>query len=648
MASGLKQKFLQWKWLHLLVIGLLAVLLLWQTALLTWNKELKGLEEQATNELLLHVTALRGKLQKYDYLAELLTTKEDLSLYLKPDAGQDKLQQLNLTLDTYRAIAGVSDIYLMNAQGTTLAASNWWRADSFVNQNFSFRPYFQEAMQGEKGRFYGLGTSSGARGYYFSFPVHYAGEIQGVLVVKIEIHAIEEPWRDPSGELLITDPDGVIFISSRPEWRLATLEPLSATELERINESLRYAGRILKPLPVLEKEPVSAEAQSLSIRMNDDFPKDYLMLSQEMPEAGWQAHIIKRLDPVRKQVLQITLLTGFALVILAFTAFYLLQRRRVLQKQEAWKEEAHRALQEAHDELENRVAARTADLSSSNRRLLEEIQQRQQTETELRSTQRELVQTAKLAVLGQLSASINHELNQPLAALRSYAENARTFLARNRPDTADSNLEQILELTERMAEISAQLKMFSRKSGEQLVPVSVQAACDYALRLYRKQLEQQQVEIEMDFPDQEVFVLADMVRLEQLLVNLLSNALHALKTSDRKKIRLGVTYHPEARQDWVKIQVWDTGSGIAPDQLEEIFDPFVTSKEPGQGLGLGLSISNRIAQDLNGKLIAANHLHFRELHEPADAAPVSGAVFSLYLPASYPETPQDNPGEPNV
>ncbi|WP_404414811.1 ATP-binding protein [Marinospirillum sp.] len=648
MLPRLKQKFLQWKWLHLLVIGLLAVLLLWQTALLTWSKELKNLEEQATNELLLHVTALRGKLQKYDYLAELLTTKEDLSLYLKPDTDQDKLQQLNLTLDTYRAIADVSDIYLMNAQGTTLAASNWWRVDSFVNQNFSFRPYFQEAMQGEQGRFYGLGTSSGARGYYFSFPVHYQDEVQGVLVVKIEIHAIEEPWRDPSGELLVTDPDGVIFISSRPEWRLSTLERLSTAELERINESLRYAGRILKPLPVQEKEPVSAEAQRLSIRMSDDLPKDYLMLSQEMPEAGWQAHIIKRLDPVRKQVLQITLLTGFALVILAFTAFYLLQRRRVLQKQEAWKEEAHRALQEAHDELENRVAARTADLSSSNRRLLEEIQQRQQTETALRSTQRELVQTAKLAVLGQLSASINHELNQPLAALRSYAENARTFLARNRPETADSNLEQILELTERMAEISAQLKMFSRKSGEQLVPVSVQAACDYALRLYRNQLEQQQVEIEMDFPDQEVFVLADMVRLEQLLVNLLSNALHAIKVSDRKKIRLGVTYQKETGQDWVKIQVWDTGPGIAPDQFEEIFDPFVTSKEPGQGLGLGLSISNRIAQDLNGKLIAGNHLHFRELHEPAETAPVSGAVFSLYLPASYPETPQDNPGETHV
>lgn len=644
----LKQKLLQWKWLHLLVIGFMAALLLWQIAELTWNKELQNLENQANNELLLHVTALRGKLQKYDYLAELLTTKEDLSLYLRPRIDQDKLQELNLTLDTYRVIADVSDIYLMNARGTTVAASNWWRPDSFVNQNFAFRPYFQMAMQGQQGRFYGLGTSSGERGYYFSFPVYYEGEVQGALVVKIEIHAIEEPWRDPSGELLITDPDGVIFISSRPEWRLATLERLSRDDLQRISESLRYAGRVLRPLPILEQESVSPRAQRLKVRMSDDLPKDYLKLSQAMPEAGWQAHIIKQLDPVRKQVLQITLLAGFALVLLAFTAFYLLQRRRVQHERESWKEEAHQALQQAHDELESRVAERTADLSSSNQRLLEEIQQHQQTETALRSTQKELIQTAKLAVLGQLSASINHELNQPLAALRSYAENARTFLARNRPETADSNLEQILELTERMAEISAQLKMFSRKSGEQRVPVSVQAACDYALRLYRNQLEQQGIEVEMDFPDQEVFVLADMVRLEQLLVNLLSNALHALKGSELKKVRFCASYQKENRQDWVKIQLWDTGSGLNPDQLEEIFDPFVTTKEPGQGLGLGLSISNRIAQDLNGKLVAGNHLHFRELREPLQATAVTGAVFTLYLPASYPDTSSDHPGEVNV
>lgn len=625
------------KWLPSTLFTLIATLVLWQSAQLTWDRELERLENQATNELLLHVTSLRGKLEKHEYLAQLLNAKEDLSQFLRPDADPDELQQLNILLDRYRVIAEVSDIYLMNHDGRTVAASNWWRPDSFINQNFAFRPYFQMAMQGEPGRFFGLGTTSGARGYYYSWPIHFKNEVLGVLVVKIEIHAIEQPWRDPAGELLVTDPDGVIFISSRPEWRLSTITELPAETLLKINDSLRYAGRILRPLAVIERHPLNDRAETLTLRMNNNQTRDYLLLSQEMPEAGWQVHMMKELNTVRHQAMIVALLSGSALVLLTLLGLYLYQRRRSMKEREEWQEEAHRALQQAHDELENRVATRTADLSASNQRLLEEIQQHQQTESALRNTQKELVQTAKLAVLGQLSASINHELNQPLAALRSYAENARTFLSRNQPQTADSNLEQILQLTERMAEISAQLKMFSRKSGEQLVPVSVQAAFDYALKLYWNQFQQQGIEVIRDFPEQEVFVLADMVRLEQVLVNLLSNALHALKNAPLRQIHLSAEYQADASSHRVRIQVRDTGCGIPPDQLEEIFDPFFTNKEPGQGLGLGLSISNRIVQDLNGQLTAGNH----------QQGNCSGAVFTLYLPACYPEQPS-NSGETHV
>lgn len=625
------------KWLPSTLFTLIATLVLWQSAQLTWDRELERLENQATNELLLHVTSLRGKLEKHEYLAQLLNAKEDLSQFLRPDADPDELQQLNILLDRYRVIAEVSDIYLMNHDGRTVAASNWWRPDSFINQNFAFRPYFQMAMQGEPGRFFGLGTTSGARGYYYSWPIHFKNEVLGVLVVKIEIHAIEQPWRDPAGELLVTDPDGVIFISSRPEWRLSTITELPPETLLKINDSLRYAGRILRPLAVIERHPLSDRAETLTLRMNNNQTRDYLLLSQEMPEAGWQVHMMKELNTVRHQAMIVALLSGSALVLLTLLGLYLYQRRRSMKEREEWQEEAHRALQQAHDELENRVATRTADLSASNQRLLEEIQQHQQTESALRNTQKELVQTAKLAVLGQLSASINHELNQPLAALRSYAENARTFLSRNQPQTADSNLEQILQLTERMAEISAQLKMFSRKSGEQLVPVSVQAAFDYALKLYWNQFQQQGIEVIRDFPEQEVFVLADMVRLEQVLVNLLSNALHALKNAPLRQIHLSAEYQVDGASHRVRIQVRDTGCGIPPDQLEEIFDPFFTNKEPGQGLGLGLSISNRIVQDLNGQLTAGNH-------QQGDC---SGAVFTLYLPACYPEQPS-NSGETHV
>ncbi len=623
------------------LVGFICVVafVFWQSAQWTWKQELERLEQQTQNELQLHMTALRGKLEKHEYLAQLLTTKEDLSLYLRPDTSSDDLQQLNLTLDSYRVISGVSDIYLMDADGWTVSASNWWRPDSFIGQNFSFRPYFQMAMAGEKGRFFGLGTTSGARGYYFSYPVYIADQVVGTLVVKIEIHAIEEPWRDPRGELLVTDADGVVFISSRPEWRLSTLTALSETELDAISDSLRYAGRVLRPLPITERQQLTPQAQRLTIRMRNEQTQEYLMLSQSMPEADWDVHMIKNLDQVRVQAIQVSLLAAAGVILLGLIWLYFHQRRRGQAEKVAWQAEAHRALQQAHDELESRVAARTADLSASNQRLLQEIQQHEQTESALRKTQRELIQTAKLAVLGQLSASINHELNQPLAALRSYAENARTFIARNKPETADSNLEQILQLTERMAEISAQLKMFSRKSGEQLVPVSVQAAAEYAMRLYAGPLAQQNVRVLLDFPEEEVFVLADMVRLEQVLVNLLSNALHALKSTPQPCLRIHAYYEHQPEKDWVVIQVWDTGPGIPSHQLDEIFDPFFTSKEPGQGLGLGLSISSRIATELNGELRAANHSGF--ILDAKMTPP--GAVFSLYLPASYPDKCESGP-----
>lgn len=630
-----------WKRFRIIGLILLGLASLWQVAHFTWNNEVQQLKEQADHELRLHISTLQGKLDKYEYLAELLATKEDLVPFLREQASSEDYHELNLTLDIYRMISGVSDIYLMDAKGDTLAASNWWRHDRFIGQNFSFRPYFQMAMQGKRGHFYGLGTSSGERGYYFSYPVFFERQVLGTLVVKIEIHTIEEPWLDSSSEVLVTDPDGVIFISSRPEWRLLTLTALSSDKLQRISDSLRYIRHELHPLPITSRKNLHTNAQRLKIQLPDQQTQSYLKVSRSMPGVEWDIHKIKKLDPAVKQTLQVTLLAGFAWVLLALVVFHWVQRSRNQHEQQALKEQTHRALQQAHDELENRVATRTAALSSSNQHLLEEIHQHQQTEAALRSTQKELIQTAKLAMLGQLSASLNHELSQPLTALRSYAENARIFLARNKSAQVDSNLEQILELTERMAEISSQLKAFSRKSGEQLLPVSVQAACDYALRLYYNPIQQENIHIDTTELDKDSYVLADQVRLEQVVVNLLSNALHALKPCQTKSIRLSthrvrekVTEEEEAAaRELVCLQIWDSGPGIAPEQLEEIFDPFVTYKEAGQGMGLGLSISSRIAEELNGRLEAANHNHFREISHQDSTSHISGAVFSLYLPA---------------
>ena len=251
----------------------------------------------------------------------------------------------------------------------------------------------------------------------------------------------------------------------------------------------------------------------------------------------------------------------------------------------------------------------------TNRRLSGEIEERKRAEESLRQTRDELIQAAKLAMLGQLAAGINHELNQPLAAIRAYAENARIFLARERPASADTNLEQIIELTARMSEISAQLRQFSRKSGETLTAVSPEACFDYALRLFQARLREAGVEVIRRWPEEPCWVRADLVRLEQVLVNLIGNALQAMAATAGPRLELSIAVQAER----VVMSVADNGPGIPDEHLGQIFEPFFTTKPTGKGLGLGLSISSRIIDDLGGSLSAAN-------------CPEGGARFTIRLP----------------
>ncbi|RLA33879.1 MAG: hypothetical protein DRR03_07180, partial [Gammaproteobacteria bacterium] len=250
----------------------------------------------------------------------------------------------------------------------------------------------------------------------------------------------------------------------------------------------------------------------------------------------------------------------------------------------------------------------------TNSLLVRENGEHRETEEALRRTQEELIQAAKLAALGQMSAGINHELNQPLAAIRTYADNARLLLEKKRGDEARWNLEQIGQLTGRMAQIITQLKAFARKSSGQAVTVSLPAAIDGALTLLRIDSDQ----VVRDLPPEELFVLADMVRLEQVLVNLIGNAQQALEGCPNPRIEL----HAEATDEAVTLTVRDTGPGITPEHLDQVFDPFFSTKEVGQGLGLGLSISYRIIDGFGGSLRAANH---------ADG----GALFTVRLPRAH-------------
>ena len=592
---------------QLLLVAVLSlfVLILWQTA--HWSRQLalENLQQQNQHQLKLFVANLEGQLEKYEFLPELLATNSLLLNFLQNPNDVNSINALNRYLETINEVANASDTYLMNAEGWTIAASNWLSERPFIGRNFSYRPYFQEAMQGKLGRYFALGSTSNKRGYYFAYPVRDKEKIQGAVVMKIELLSFEESWSPLKEEFAVTDPDGVIFISTNDAWRYKSLYPLDKAVIERIHSSRRYGNAEIGTLGITRKDQLSEQVQV--VNMGEPRHADHLMLMQEMPEAGWRVHTFASLNLVNSQVLKSLLFVTILYVAVVLLVLYLFQRSRRIKERERFEKRAKQV-------LERRVKERTADLTAVNTRLLREIEEHRRTDETLRQTQNELIQAAKMATLGQMSSGINHELNQPLAAIRSYTDNARALLARDRPDEASWNLEQIGELTERMAKISRQFKVFSRKTSGRIVSVSLQAVIGNALKIVGPQLKDTETELRSELPGEEVYVMSDMVQLEQVLVNLITNAVHAVELQAERWIEIGV----RTGQGKATIEIRDNGPGIEKANLERIFDPFFTTKSEDRGLGLGLSISYRIVEIMQGTLTAGNHAE-------------GGAVFTLQL-----------------
>lgn len=584
----------------LLALGALA--LSWYVGWLQRAALLEDIELKARQELDLYVSHLEGQLDRFAYLPPLLGDDFRLQSLLIAPNNRAQQDQVNRFLAHVNRIAGSLDVYLMDAGGVTVAASNWQDEPTFVGRNFGFRPYFKEAMQGRPGSYYALGTTSGRRGYYFSYPVGDAGKPLGVVVVKIDIDTLENAWRNKGTDLIVTDPDGVIFVSTRPEWRYRTLRPMSADAIARIRASRRYPDTELAPLHYQEVRHLPSGAREL--RIGTPGGAGYIGRAAEMPEAGWRVELLVSQQVVAPQVWQTRLLTLSLLMLFATAGWLYAGRRRRMREREA---ERRAAMQEALVELEHRVARRTVDLTEANRLLRQEVDDHERTRDEL-------IQAAKLAALGQMAAGINHELNQPLAAMRTYADNARTYLARENLEQAGWNLQQISELTLRMAQISGQLKVFSRKASGQRIRVSLRACLDGAVRILRTRIDGAGVNLVIEIVGDDLFIAADMVQLEQILVNLIGNACDALADRVEKEIRV----RARSEAGLVRLQVTDSGPGIAAEHLDRIFDPFFTTSD--SGLGLGLSISHTIAQRLGGTLTVAN-------------AAGGGAAFSLTLVA---------------
>ena len=580
------------------------VALTWSTHSWVQQRQLDELHRTLDSRAELYAASIGGALNKYEFLPLAVAQSEAVAqLIEQPTAG--KVSELNAYLVDINRRAGAFAVYVLDENGTTLASSNWQDASSYVGVNYGFRPYFKNAIAGGIGRFYGIGASTFEAGYFISQPVLRHGRIIGIVAAKVNLDWIEQSWRTPGAgeQIWVKDANGVIILASTPSFKFNTLAALSAAAKQDISVQRQFLQENLPILPhrVRRQFADGASVMTLERAQTDQLPAlpgkaDYLAVNRPLGPLRWQITVLAELDQVDEAARNAAIAAALGWALLMLALMYARQRRRRI----ADKLKAQQTLALAYEQLEIKVAQRTADLVHANGRLQAEVGERERAEQTLRYAQAELVQSGKLAAIGQMAAGVTHELNQPLAALQTFSDNAKVFLARGRIDDALDNLSTISDLVKRLGYVTSQLKGFARRSDDARKPVSVRQAFAQTMLQVRTRKNSQRLSLHESWPEEEIVVLCNAIGLEQVFSNLITNAMDAVPETELVQIWLQV----RSEGALAVLHVTDNGPGIALASLDRIFDPFYTTKE--HGLGLGLSISAGIVRAAGGALAVRN------------------------------------------
>lgn len=578
---------------------------------------IRSLSENGERQLELHARTVESELGKYTYLPSLLELESSVSSLLAEPSAQNR-DSVNQYLEGLNRRSRSRAIYVLDTNGRVVATSNWRDTDSYLGEDLSFRAYFQDAVRGQPGRFYGIGSTSGEPGYYLAHGLEQQGKIIGVAVIKVRLEALEERWQRARLEAYVSDENGIIILSSDPNLRLKSVRPLTSQTKERLARSLQYYWWPLNELEPLEREQLAEGVETVTFATHSDVASDdkevsYLAQTRNLNDTPWDITLLTPLQDLRREAANQGMLVAVFFALLAFLLIAWNERRKVIATRLA----AREALQEANNQLERKITDRTTHLRASNERLKAQIRERRHAEDTLRRAQDELVQAGKLAAIGQMSTSIAHELNQPLAALRTLSGNAVRFLQRGDLKVAADNLTTINDLVDRMGRITANLRSFARRGDDQ-GQASLNKAVEATLQLLAARLETSGVELHRHFSDAQLTI--DQTRLEQILVNLIGNALDAMhaQTSSPQLWLEG-----EFSEGKYHLRVRDNGPGIDPQSRKHLFEPFFTTKPGEQGLGLGLTLSASLAAAAGGSL----NVEFPD---------AGGVAFVLLLPLVQP------------
>ncbi|MGH1413416.1 MAG: sensor histidine kinase [Pelagimonas sp.] len=553
----------------LLLLVVVAVVTVWFTNRLLTQRFTETTQNRAELRLALYSGNLISELRRNAIVPQLLARDPALIGALNSGEYTQSSQRLISFVDEI----GAESLMLMDRDGRTVAATDRSR----LGENHRQDGYFVDAIRSNATVFTTNEREAGGYSFTYSRQVESGNETVGVIMIEVDLAKFERAWAGISDAVFVTNSESTIILATEPRWR--GLTPEVALERQPADSAIERAIQVTTDWTAKEADAyLRGEA--------------VMRIDGRIPFRGWTLTTFTTYASVRERVNAFLAIEIMGFAILAALVFYALSRKTAVRMALFQRE--------------------SAELRALNARLQREISEREKVQKNLAVAEQSLAQSSKLAALGEMSAAVSHELNQPLAAMKTYLAGARLLLRRNRPDEALSAFHRIDDLIERMGAITKQLKSYARKGQETFSPVDMGAALGSAMSMMEPQLKVRRVRISRILPDNPVLVMGDRMRIEQVLVNLLRNALDATKSVDDPKVDIIL-----AAGETATLSVRDNGHGI--EDLDALFEPFYTTKQPGDGVGLGLAISSGIVSELGGRLTARNGEN-------------GGAVFEMQLP----------------
>ncbi|WP_195908443.1 ATP-binding protein [Novosphingobium sp. Gsoil 351] len=525
-----------------------------------------------------------SELQKYRLLPLVLAENSDvISLVESHDPNVAK--QLNGKLRFLAQHTGSEVIYVIDSSGITLSASNFDLPTSFVGQNFAFRPYFRRALIDRSAEYFARGLVSGQPGLFFAQAVSNG---RGVIVVKISLDRLEAIWGHQPGITIIRDPDGIITAASIKDWVLHPSRPLSPAARQKAQKTLQFGATMPASLSFALPPPTLAGSSDQDIVVLPP-NRRYAIASTSLQMDEWILSSLEPMDAALRDARLRAQVIGLVVILILVLCLGLTIRSV----------ERRRLLVSSRRTLEREVKRQTAELRDTNQQLVAEVSEREAASRRLRTARDELAQANRLGSIGQITAGVAHEINQPVAAIRTFAENAKVLIDKSDTVETQRNLDVIIDLTSRIGDITTELRNFARRDPPPIGEINLGDALDGALILIGDRLRGEGVALVM--PKElaaSVMVLADRVRLEQVVINLLQNSLDALAETEDRRIEIRLETRPDRPN--VRLTFDDSGPGVPAGMRTTLFEPFVTGKK--QGLGLGLGIAQNIVREFGGEL----------------------------------------------